>query len=61
MDIKKEAEKLIKNVDKEDVKRAVNQALDTKAADTVIDKVNDKVKAVNVTKEDVKKAVDSVL
>ncbi len=61
MDIKKEAEKLIKNVDKEDVKKAVNQALDTKAADTVIDKVNDKVKAVNVTKEDVKKAVDSVL
>ena len=61
MDIKKEAEKLIKNVDKEDVKKAVNQALDTKAADTVIDKVNDKVKAVNVTKEDVKKAVDSGL
>ena len=61
MDIKKEAEKLIKNVNKEDVKKAVNQALDTKAADAVIDKVNDKVKVANVTKEDVKKAVDSVL
>lgn len=61
MDIKKEAENLIKNVDKEDVKKVVNQALDSKAADTVIDKINDKTKKVDIDKDDVKKVVNNVL
>ena len=60
MDIKKEAENLIKKVDKDDVKGAVNKALDSKAADTVIDKINDKTKK-DIDKSDVKKAVNSVL
>lgn len=61
MDIKKEAENLIKNVDKEDVKKVVNQALDSKTADTVIDKINDKTKKVDIDKDDVKKVVNNVL
>ena len=61
MDIKKEAEKLVKNVDKDDVKKVVNQALDSKVADTVIDKINDKTKKVDIQKEDVKKVVNNVL
>lgn len=61
MDVKKEAENLIKNVDKEDVKKVVNQALDSKAADTVIDKINDKTKKVDIDKDDVKKVINNVL
>lgn len=60
MDIKKEAENLIKKVDKDDVKNVVNKALDSKVADNVIDKINDKTKK-DIDKSDVKKAVDSVL
>ena len=48
MDIKKEAENLVKNVDKEDVKKVVNQALDSKVADDVIEKINDKTKTVDI-------------
>ena len=61
MDIKKEAEKLVKSVDKDDVKKVVDTALDSKAADSVIDKINDKTKKVDINKSDVKKVVDSVL
>ena len=61
MDIKKEAENLIKNVDKEDVKKVVNQALDSKVADDVIEKINDKTKTVDIKKEDVKNVVNNVL
>ena len=60
-DIKKEAEKIIKNVDKQDVKKVVDKALDTKAADEVIKKVNDKTKKVDISKDDVKKVVNTVL
>jgi hypothetical protein len=60
-DIKKEAEKIIKNVDKQDVKKVVDKALDTKAADDVIKKVNDKTKKVDISKDDVKKVVNTVL
>ena len=60
-DIKKEAEKIIKNVDKQDVKKVVDKALDTKAADDVIKKVNDKTKKVDISKDDVKKEVNTVL
>ena len=60
-DIKKEAEKIIKNVDKQDVKKVVDKALDTKVADDVIKKVNDKTKAVDIKKDDVKKVVNTVL
>jgi PBP1b-binding outer membrane lipoprotein LpoB len=61
MDIKKEAENLVKNVDKEDVKKVVNQALDSKVADGVIEKINDKTKTVDIKKEDVKNVVNNVL
>ncbi len=61
MDIKKEAAKLAHNVDKEDVKKVVNQALDSKAADKVIDQINDKTKKVDIDKDDVKKIVNNVL
>jgi len=61
MDIKKEAENLVKNVDKEDVKKVVNQALDSKVADDVIEKINDKTKTVDIKKEDVKNVVNNVL
>lgn len=61
MDIKKEAENLVKNIDKEDVKKVVNQALDSKAADQVIDKINDKTKKVDINKDDVKKIVNNTL
>ncbi len=61
MDIRKEAEKIVKSVDKDDVKIVVNKALDSKAADNVIDKINDKTKKVDINKTDVKKVVDSVL
>ncbi|MCR4649201.1 MAG: hypothetical protein K5776_09005 [Lachnospiraceae bacterium] len=61
MDIKKEAENIIKNVDKEDVKNIVNKALDTKAADNVIDKINEKTSKVDVSKEDIKNVVNTVL
>ena len=60
-DIKKEAEKIIKNVDKQDVKKVVDKALDSKAADDVIKKVNDKTKKVDISKDDVKKGVNTVL
>ena len=60
-DIKKEAEKIIKNVDKQDVKKVVDKALDTKVADDVIKKVNDKTKTVDIKKDDVKKVVNTVL
>ncbi|MBO4701133.1 MAG: hypothetical protein J5625_00590 [Lachnospiraceae bacterium] len=60
-DIKKEAEKIIKNVDKQDVKKVVDKALDSKAADDVIKKVNDKTKKVDISKDDVKKVVNTVL
>ena len=60
-DIKKEAEKIIKNVDKQDVKKVVDKALDTKVADDVIKKVNDKSKKVDINKDDVKKVVNTVL
>ena len=61
MDIKKEAENLVKNVDKEDVKKVVNTALDSKVADDVIKKVNDKTKTVDINKQDVKNVVNNVL
>ncbi len=61
MDIKKEAENIIKNVDKEDVKNVVNKALDTKVADNVIDKINEKTSKVDVSKEDVKNVVNTIL
>ena len=61
MDIKKEAENIIKNVDKEDVKNVVNKALDTKAADNVIDKINEKTTKVDVSKDDIKNVVNTVL
>ena len=61
MDIKKEAENFVKNVDKEDVKKVVNQALDSKVADDVIDKLNDKTKTVDIKKDDVKNVVNNVL
>ena len=60
-DIKKEAEKIIKNVDKQDVKKVVDKALDSRAADDVIKKVNDKTKKVDISKDDVKKVVNTVL
>ena len=60
-DIKKEAEKIIKNVDKQDVKKVVDKALDSKAADDVIKKVNDKTKKFDISKDDVKKVVNTVL
>ena len=61
MDIVNTTEAIAKHVDKEKVKNAVNQALDTKAADAVIDKVNDKTKNVDITKENVKTAVNTLL
>ncbi len=61
MDIKKEAEKLVKSVDKEDVKKVVAKALDSKVADSVIDKINDKTKKVDIDKASVKKVINSVL
>ncbi|MCR4649526.1 MAG: hypothetical protein K5776_10670 [Lachnospiraceae bacterium] len=61
MDIKKEAENIIKNVDKEDVKNVVNKALGTKVADNVIDKINEKTSKVDVSKEDIKNVVNTVL
>ena len=60
MDIKKEAENLAKNVNKEDVKKVVNQALDSKEADKIIDKVKETTKK-DISKEDIKNAVDSFL
>ena len=60
-DIKKEAEKIIKNVDKQDVKKVVDKALDSKVADDVIKKANDKTKKVDIKKDDVKKVVNTVL
>lgn len=48
-------------VKKEDVKKVVNQALDTKVADQVIDKINDKTKKVDINKQDVKTVVNTVL
>ena len=61
MDIKREAENLVKNVDKDDVKKVVNTALDSKVADDVIKKVNDKTKTVDINKQDVKNVVNNVL
>ena len=61
MDIKKEAENLVKNVNKDDVKKTVDQALDSNVADSVIGKINDKTKSVDINKQDIKNAVDSVL
>ena len=60
MDIQKEAEKPAKNVNKDDLKKAVSQALDSKEADKVIDKVNEKMKK-DISKDDIKNAVDSFL
>ena len=60
-DIKKEAEKIIKNVDKPEVKKVVDKALDTKVADDVIKKLNDKTKTIDINKDDVKKVVNTVL
>ena len=61
MDFKKEAENLVKNVNKDDVKKTVDQALDSNVADSVIGKINDKTKSVDINKQDIKNAVDSVL
>ncbi len=61
MDIKKEAEKLAKNINKSDIKKAADQALNSKVADDVIDKINDKTKNIDIKKQDVKNAINSVL
>jgi len=61
MDFMKEAENLVKNVDKDEVKKTVDSALDSSVADTVIGKINDKTKSVDINKKDIKSAVDSVL
>ena len=61
MDFKKEAENLVKNVNKDDVKKTADQALDSNVADSVIGKINDKTKSVDINKQDIKNAVDSVL
>ena len=61
MDFMKEAENLVKNVDKDEVKKIVDSALDSSVADTVIGKINDKTKSVDINKKDIKSAVDSVL
>ncbi len=61
MDVKKETEKLVKSVDKDDVKKVLDKAFDSKVADNVINKINDKTKKVDFNKEDVKMVVDSVL
>ncbi len=61
MGIKKEAEGLLKKVDKADIKDAVNKALNSDAADKVIEKVNEKTKNIDINKEDIKNAVNSAL
>ena len=61
MDIKKETEKLVKSVDKNDVKKVLDKALDSKVADDVIDKINNNTKKVDIDKSDVKKVVGSML
>ena len=52
MGIKKEAEGLLKKVDKADIKDAVNKALNSDAADKVIEKVNEKTKNIDINNKE---------
>ena len=61
MDIKKGAEKLAKNINKSDIKKAADQALDSKVVDSAIDKINEKTKNVDIKKQDIKNAIDKAL
>lgn len=55
MDIAKEIKKAAGKIDKDDAKKAANKALESKAADKVMDKVK------GVDKKDVKSAINKIL
>jgi len=61
MDIQKELKEAVSKIDKEDAKKQINKALDTKEADKVISKVNGAIKGVDIKKDDIKGAINSVL
>lgn len=54
------AKEAVKNIDKEDVKKVVNKALDSGAADKVIDKVEKKI-GKDIDKKDIKDGVNKIL
>lgn len=55
-----ENKEAVKNIDKEDVKKVVNKALDSGAADKVIDKVEKKI-GKDIDKKDIKDGVNKIL
>ena len=61
MDLQKEIKDAVSKIDKEDAKKQINKALDSKEADKVIEKVNSAVKCADIKKDDIKNAVNSIL